>query len=174
MEANTSLCRGSDVRISESPGQKNTNKKKYSPPWIWKFCLFGFWSPPHPRPVLFGDCFSALSFRQFFPRLLERICPSCGGSPIILLCRYYRRTETLIEFHNLSNIAPDENVLRPRWHIGLHLKGFRAADKFLLSGSEKQNNQKHPPHLLESWTNIPLSKKFLFRISIFLGCSSKK
>lgn len=93
---------------------------------IWKFCLLEFFSCCFF--FIFLDCF----LLHFSPSSAQVILPQLSrifNNPFASLLSPHK---DLIEFHNLSNIAVDENVLWPRWHIGLHLKGFRAADKVLL------------------------------------------
>lgn len=159
MEANTSLCRGSDVQNRLSKKKKRKKKKKYPASWIWKsvvwvfycsflFCAVGFL-------LQFHNVFFSSSAQVILSQLLRIF-----NNPFASLLSPHG---DLIEFHNLSNIAPDENVLWPRWHIGLHLKGFRAADQFFfLSGSESKTTKstfdscwKLDEHL--SFGNIPLS-----------------
>lgn len=182
MEANTSLCCGSDVRIAESPVQKKkkTRKKQNPASWIWKcFVCLSFRLFRFIFGGLFFCCISTMFFFFFFssaqiiPFQLLRIF----NNPFASLLSPHG---DLIEFHNLSNIAPDENVLWPRWHIGLHLNGFRAADKFFFVRQLKQNNKKYFCLRFGSWMNVCLWKyssfttTFWFHFGIQMvpfGCS---
>lgn len=125
-----------------------------------------------PLLFIFWDCLFLLHFHNVFCFSSAQVIPSqllrIFNNPFASLLSPHG---DLIEFHNLSNIAPDENVLWPRWHIGLHLKGFRAAGKFFFfffcpAAKTKQQKVFSPP--FGSWMNICLLEIFLMSTSFCL------